>query len=167
MRTAKSIRFTIDIFLLLFIIICLRSTISQIRSFFETPTIGPNSMTLEATNYLMLIPQLLTIVYIILVFLGLYFFRKALKSMVNGSLFNVSVIRNLRKSGNYFLIVSLSVFLLYLFSVFNWIQKGKGFNLNYEGLVILFVVIFGLFLRLCATIFSTGKRIKEENELTI
>jgi hypothetical protein len=99
---------------------------------------------------------------------GLYFLRKMARFLLSSKYFSDNIIRNLKKSGNHFLLTSLISFAL-IFA--QWIGKmvdGK-IELAYdqELLVPLFLAIIGIFFIIQSSTLDLAKSLKEENELTV
>ena len=94
---------------------------------------------------------------------GLYLFRKLLSCFQTKLIFEESTIIILKKLGNVFIISSL-IYSLTLFLI--------SFSNNKATIIIgdgpfLYLLMIGLFLIVLSEVFEMGKKIKEDNELTI
>lgn len=94
---------------------------------------------------------------------GLYLFRKLLSSFQTKLIFEESTIFILKKLGNVFIISSI-IYSLTQFLMSISIEKAK--IIIGEG-PFIYLLTIGLFLIVLSEVFEMGKKIKEDNELTI
>lgn len=99
---------------------------------------------------------------------GLYYLRKMARFLLSNKYFSENIIKNLRKSGNHFLLTGTISFIILVAQWFNKLYGGK-FELIYDTnlLVPLFLTIIGMFFIIQSNTLDLAKNIKEENELTI
>lgn len=94
---------------------------------------------------------------------GLYLFRKLLSSFQTKLIFEESTIFILKKLGNVFIISSI-IYSLTQFLMSISVEKAK--IIIGEG-PFIYLLTIGLFLIVLSEVFEMGKKIKEDNELTI
>ncbi len=94
---------------------------------------------------------------------GLYLFRKLLSFFQTKLIFEESTIFILKKLGNVFIISSIIYSLTQFLMSFS---KDKATIIIGDGPFLYFLTI-GLFLIVLSEVFEMGKKIKEDNELTI
>lgn len=114
---------------------------------------------------------LITIISLItyIIFLrGLYYLRKMARFLLSNKYFTGNIIRNLKKSGNHFLLTGIISFTLYTVLWLNKLYGGK-FELIYDAnlFIPLFLTIIGMFFIIQSNTLDLAKNIKEENELTV
>jgi hypothetical protein len=124
-----------------------------------------NVADLSSFYWLILILGLIT--YIIFL-RGLYYLRKMARHLLSNKHFSEKIIKNLKKSGNHFLLTGIISFILYALL---WIYKiyGGKFELSYDSniLIPLFLTIIGMFFIIQSNTLDLAKNINEENELTV
>lgn len=105
--------------------------------------------------------------YIIFLF-GLFFLRQAAGYLQSNSFFKDLVIRNILKSGYYFITSGIVLSLTYLFM---WVAtfNSENIKISYGTNLILplFLGIIGVFFVLLSSALYEGEYLKEDNELTI
>jgi hypothetical protein len=135
---------------------------------FVLVNITHENVSAEEWNLFYWLVFILTLVKYMVFLRGLYFLRKMARFLLSSKYFSEDIIRNLKKSGNHFLLTSLISFAL-IFA--QWIGKrvnGK-IELAYdqELLVPLFLAIIGIFFIIQSSTINLAKSLKEENELTV
>lgn len=100
--------------------------------------------------------------------IALFYLKKAARLILNNNFFSTKVAKYLRKSGRYFLAVSILIFLMFVSSWINKFAYGKlEFIYNSNAVVMLLLAVIGLFFIIQSEVLVTAKQFKEENDLTI
>jgi len=99
---------------------------------------------------------------------GLYYLRKMARFLLSNKCFSNKIIKNLKKSGNHFLVTGIITFTLFVALWLKKLFRGK-IELIYDiNLIVpLFLTIIGLFFIIQSNTLDLAKHIKEENELTV
>jgi len=99
---------------------------------------------------------------------GLHYLRKMARFLLSNKYFSENIIKNLKKSGNHFLLTGIISFALFVALWLNKLYGGK-FELIYDTnlIVPLFLTIIGMFFIIQSNTLVLAKNIKEENELTV
>lgn len=152
----------------LFIIHCL----GAMAFVFMTPVgiIDINISRLEVSEWQFIHWFILCISFIsyVIFLIALFYLKKTARLILNNNFFNVQVAKYLRKSGRYFVTVSVLIFMIFISSWVNKFALGKlEFIYNSNAVVMLLLAIIGLFFIIQSEILLAAKNYKEENDLTI
>lgn len=135
---------------------------------FGVVNINMVNMNVEEWSLFYWLITIITLITYVIFLRGLYYLRKMAKSLLSNKYFSGNIIKNLKKSGNHFLITGSISFGLY---VVLWLHKlyGGKFQLIYDAnlFIPLFLMIIGIFFIIQGNTLDLAKSIKEENELTV
>lgn len=100
--------------------------------------------------------------------IALFHLRKTARFILSNNYFTESIIKSLKKSGQYFLAVSILTIVMFI--AFWFVKLATGtFSIVYNVNIIttLLLAIVGLFFIIQSDVLLSAKGYKEENELTI
>lgn len=135
---------------------------------FGVVNINQVNMKVEDWTLLSIIIAVVSLLIYVVFLIGLFYLRKTARFLMSNKYFSERIIKNLKKSGIYFLGAGVLSFLLIILF---WIAKlydGK-FKLVYDldFMIPLFLMIIGLFFIIQSETLLLAKNFKEENELTV
>lgn len=135
---------------------------------FGIVNINQVNMTVEDWSLFYWFISIISLITYIIFLRGLYYLRKMARFLLTNKYFSEKIIKNLKKSGNHFLLTGIISFALFFILSLNKLYGGK-FELIYDSnlLIPLFLTIIGMFFIIQSNALVLAKNIKEDNELTI
>ncbi len=171
MKTAKLLKTFIDMFLLIFILAVLFGgallIIFMVTGEYQSVLNVPEKYkTVNLSNWMPRVFLILALMEYILFITGMYFLKRSLTHLVNGSYYSEKVIAYFKTAGKLLVTVGITTLVLRFLADILLIDS-IALTLDSTAYSLLFVTIMGLFFMLFSTVFANSKKLKEENDLTI
>jgi len=186
MKTLNFLKTFINIIFASFVLLFILGILGLISLFFFTnylPPIFQGYGMLFNQNFgwgVYLVP-LSYVLGFILFTISIYYLKKCIKPFQESNFYSEVVIKNLRRVGYLFILISTSTVLIRIIAVIyiKTMTNGIVLNFKYSGLQLInslvstveissiFLLIIGLFFLLFSKAFENAKSLKQENDLTI
>jgi len=176
MKITKSLKVSIDVFSIVFIVTLIIMIINASSFYYRLYNINGNlgawaqkSISDFTINYILVIAKNMFLI------IGIFFLRKVIKAILVEQYFSIEVTLNLERTGLPIIFTGIISLIMTIKLVLNSINiSGKSYDLNMfqvefqvESLWGFFLIIIGLVFILISKIFTEARELKNENELTI
>ncbi len=115
------------------------------------------------SNLNIVITIVVAIVLYFFFFQSIYYLKSSINDLESGNYFSLLVIKNFKKTGILFLILSISEFFGKI--IFSLLLNSE-IKLEFDSSIFVFFIM-GLFLMFLSEVFNKARNIQQENELTI
>ena len=99
--------------------------------------------------------------------IGIFFLRKVGRYLLSNQYFAIEVIKNLKKSGRFFIYTGIISLFVFIISLIVKVKSGNNLIYNTDMVLPIFIMVVGLFFVIQSEALMISKHAKEDSDLTI